>query len=234
MKSIVAMLKGTASGRDIDLRRDTEEIVGWSRVVYENGTRALERSLNRNEAADPLSRYGLGLVVGDYARDDVRAMMETAADNNYQRACMPVEVLRAMASHAPAFGMVGTLIGMISMLHGLADNPEAVGGTLAVAFLSTLYGVLSARMIYMPAAARLERQVEAWRLRDSLVTEGMMMLACNKSPPFIRDRLSAFLHPEERDELDIVNGGTVPWSTARISLSGNRKAEPQRLLQVVR
>ena len=63
--------------------------------------------------------YGLNLVVSDYAPDDVRAMMETAADGSYQRACVPVEVLRAMGSHAPAFGMVGTLVGMVSMLHGL-------------------------------------------------------------------------------------------------------------------
>ena len=150
MAGIMAMLKGAASGSEVDLRRDMEDIVGWSRVAYENGTRGLERSLRRTGTTDPLLSYGLTLVVSDYAQDDVRAMMETAADSGYQRAYVPVEVLHAMGSHAPAFGMVGTLVGMVSMLHGLTDNAAAIGGTLAVAFLSTLYGVLSARMIYMP------------------------------------------------------------------------------------
>ena len=162
MASIIAMLKGVApGGPESDLQRDMEDIVGWSRIVHELGTRGLEQSLAKHDPADPLVSYGLNLVVSDYAPDDVRAMMETAADGSYQRACVPVEVLRAMGSHAPAFGMVGTLVGMVSMLHGLTSDEGAIGATLAVAFLSTLYGVLSARMIYMPAGSRLERLVEA-------------------------------------------------------------------------
>jgi chemotaxis protein MotA len=234
MRSIVAMLKGAASGPDVDLWRDVEDIVGWSRVVYENGTRGLERSLRRNGTADPLLIYGLTVVVSDYAQDDVRAMMETAADSSYQRAYVPIEVLRAMASHAPAFGMVGTLVGVVSMLHSLTDDAAAIGSTLAVAFLSTLYGVLSARMIYMPAAARLEQQVEAWRLQSNLVTEGMVMLACKRSPAFIRDRLNAFLDPQARNDLAIISGVANPRAGATMLLSGNRQATPRRMLQVVK
>jgi flagellar motor component MotA len=186
-----------------------EDIVGWSRIVHGTGMRGLERSLGRNRTADPLLSYGLNLVVSDYAPDDVRAMMQTAADGSYQRGCVPVDVLRAMGSHAPAFGMVGTLIGMVSMLHSLTNDVEVIGGTLAVAFLSTLYGVLSARMIYLPAASRLEREVEAQCLRDNLVTEGMVMLARLKSPTFIRDRLNAFLQPRARNYFNVIDGGVI-------------------------
>src|SRR5580700_1212927 len=167
LNSIAEMLKGAAPGLEPDLGQDMEDIVGWSRIVHGTGMRGLERSLGGNHTADPLLSYGLNLVVSDYAPDDVRAMMQTAADGSYQRACVPVDVLRAMGSHAPAFGMVGTLIGMVSMLHSLTNDVEVIGGTLAVAFLSTLYGVLSARMIYLPAASRLEREVDAQCLRDS-------------------------------------------------------------------
>ena len=79
-----------------------------------------------------------------------------------------------------------------------------------MAFLSTLYGVLSARMIYMPAASRLEREVEAQCLRDSLVTEGMVMLARKKSPTFIRDRLNAFLQPRARNYFNTFDGVADP------------------------
>jgi chemotaxis protein MotA len=234
LESIAVMLKGAAPDHDVDLRRDMEDIVSWSRVVYEKGTRGLERSLARNGTADPLLRYGLNLVVSDYAQDEVRAMVETAADGGYQCACVPVEVLRAMGSHAPAFGMVGTLVGMVSMLHGLTNDAEAIGGTLAVAFLSTLYGVMSARMIYMPAAVRLERQVEAQRVRDNLIAEGMAMLASKKSPPFVRDRLNAFLHPKDRNYFNIIEGVTDPGTSALTSSSGDMQTAPQRrLLQVV-
>jgi chemotaxis protein MotA len=234
MDSIVAMLKGAAPCQDVDLPRDMEDIVGWSRAVCETGTRGLERSLARNGTADPLLSYGLNLVVSDYAQEDVRAMMETAANGSYQRGWVPVEVLRAMGSHAPAFGMVGTLVGMVSMLHDLTNDAEAIGGTLAVAFLSTLYGVLAARMIYMPAASRLERQVETQRLRDSLVTEGMVMLACKKSPTFIRDRLNAFLHPKARNYFNIIDDVADPRASTRAGLSVARQTVPPRLLQVVK
>jgi chemotaxis protein MotA len=228
LNSIMEMLKGAAPSLEPDLGRDMEDIVGWSRIVHGTGMRGLERSLGRNRTADPLLSYGLNLVVSDYAPDDVRAMMQTAADGSYQRGCVPVDVLRAMGSHAPAFGMVGTLIGMVSMLHSLTNDVEVIGGTLAVAFLSTLYGVLSARMIYLPAASRLEREVEAQCLRDNLVTEGMVMLARLKSPTFIRDRLNAFLQPRVRNYLNVIDGGTEPGIDALAALSGGGRANGGR------
>ncbi len=234
MSSIVAMLKGAAPGLAPDLRRDLEDIVGWSRIVHMKGMRGLERSLPRNRTADPLLSYGLDLVVSDYTPDDVRAMVQTAADGSYQRACVPMEVLRAMGSHAPAFGMVGTLVGMISMLHSLTNDTDAIGGTLAVAFLSTLYGVLSARMIYMPAASRLEQEIEVQCLRDSLITEGMVMLARMKSPTFIRDRLNAFLQPRARTYFNMIDVVADPGTSTRAPLSRGGQLVPQRLLQGIK
>jgi len=94
-------------------------------------------------------------------------MMETAADACYERDMIPVDVLQAMASHAPAFGMVGTLVGMVAMLCTLSEDVTGIGASLAVSFLSTLYGVLSARMIYMPAASKLRQEVDMSRFPQS-------------------------------------------------------------------
>ena len=143
-----------------DLRLDMDVIVAWGQVTSEHGTRELERVVRMNPVHDPLVRYGLNMVFGDHPPDDVRTMMKTAADASYDRDCVPVDVLHTMASHAPAFGMVGTLVGMVGMLYGLSDNIASIGSTLAIAFLSTLYGVLSARMICMPAASKLQRDVD--------------------------------------------------------------------------
>jgi chemotaxis protein MotA len=219
------MLKDAAPGPKTDLRRGMEDIVAWSRTVYGMGKRGLEGSLARNGSADPLLSYGLTLVVSDYAQHDVRAMMETAADGSYHRACVAVEVLRAKGSHAPAFGMV-------SMLHGLTNDADAGGETLAVAFLSSLYGVLSARTMYIPAASRLERQVEARCVRDILVTEGMVMLARKKSPTFIWDRLNAFLQSRTRNYSNVIDGPADLGVGASATLPGERV--PPRLLHGVK
>jgi chemotaxis protein MotA len=182
-----------------DLRDDMTRIVGWARLYRERGLLALEAKLKDERVEDPFLRYGLNMVLGEYPAEDVRAMMETAADAAYEREGVPVDILHAMASHAPAFGMVGTLIGMMAMLSDLDQAIAQIGASLAVAFLSTLYGVLSARMVYMPAAAKLEKAVTARRFRAQLIAEGMSLLAGEKAPLIVQDRLNSFLCPDERN-----------------------------------
>jgi chemotaxis protein MotA len=139
------------------------------------------------------------MVVSDYSSEEVRVMMETAADACYERDSVPVDVLVAMSSHGPAFGMVGTLVGMVAMLCSLGNDVSNIGPSLAVAFLSTLYGVLSARMVYMPAASKLRQKVTNRRFRNYLITEGLVMLVSSKTPMFIQDRLNSFLRLETQD-----------------------------------
>src|SRR5581483_7668933 len=78
----------------------------------------------------------------------------------------------------------------------------SIGSSLSVAFLSTLYGVVSARLVYMPAAARLRQVVSKRRFRNQLIIEGMVMLAAGEMPMYIKDRLNSFLRPERHDYLD--------------------------------
>lgn len=197
-----------------DLRRDLDAILAWAQPLYERGTRALESHIRQAPVHDPFVRYGLNMVVGDHTPDDVRSMMIRAADASYERDCVPVDVLRAMASHAPAFGMVGTLVGMVGMLANLSGDVGNIGSTLAIAFLSTLYGVLSARMIYLPAASRLQQDIDRSRQRHEMITEGMVLLATRRSPMHILDQLSGFLPPAARSFYDVmappaIEGGKI-------------------------
>jgi len=150
-------------------------------------------------------------------------MMQTAADAAYDRDSVPIDVLHAMTSHAPAFGMVGTLVGMVAMLCNLHDNISSMGSTLAVAFLSTLYGVISARMIYMPAASRLQQQVDRSYFHKHLITEGIVMLANDKPGSYIKDRLNGFLRPEIHDYFDSIARSDKP--DAAQQQAGGRSAE---------
>ena len=178
------------------LRGDMLGIMAWAQIVKEKGMRNLETILGKSGIDDPFISYGLNMVVSGYTAPEVRAMMETAADAGYERDSIPVDVLQSMVSHAPAFGMVGTLVGMIIMLCNLTDNVSSIGSSLSVAFLATLYGVVSARMVYMPAAAKLRQEVEKRRFRNQLITEGMVMLVSDRTPMYIQDRLNSFLQPE--------------------------------------
>jgi len=203
LRAIPAMLRQPGATH-ASLRLDMNDILHWARQIRPNGPGGLRAGLHALGAKGPFVNYGLNMVLSEYRSEDVRAMMETAAEASYDRDCVPVDVLRAMTSHAPAFGMVGTLIGMIVMLSELDDNIAGTGAALGVAFLATLYGVVSARMIYMPAAARLQQEIDDRQRRHLLITEGMVMLAQGETPSHIQDRLNGFLRPEQHDYFDVI------------------------------
>lgn len=201
LRSIGLMfMKATATHET--LHRDIVEIIAWAKIVKAKGLRGLEDETYNNPKIDDFVRYGLDMVVSNYTPDEVRTMMETAADATYERDTIPARILQAMASHAPAFGMVGTLVGMIIMLGSFSGDMSGVGKGLSVALLATLYGVVTARMIYIPAASKIIQKQEGLRFRNQLITEGMVQLVANKSPRYIQDWLNSFLRPESHYDID--------------------------------
>lgn len=213
LAAIAAMFKKTTKHKD-DLHADMMALVYCAKLLKEKGLRDLEAIIAKSGLQDPFVKYGFNMAVSQYPPEDVRAMMETAADAHYERERVPVDVLHAMASHAPAFGMVGTLVGMVAMLSHLNGDLSAVGSSLAVAFLSTLYGVVSARLIYMPAAAKLRQEIERNRFRRYLIAEGMVMLVENKPPMQIQDRLNSFLRQEAYDYVNVLEPQEVLFHKA--------------------
>ena len=214
LAGVRSLFKRTEPAARDGLHHDMTEIIAWAAVVKEKGVRWLETTLSKSGIEDPFVKYGLNMVVSGYSPEDVRAMMETAADAAFERDSIAGDVLQSMTSHAPAFGMIGTLVGMVAMLSTLSDNVSSVGSSLSVAFLSTLYGVVSARVLYMPAAAKLRQVASNRRFRNQLVTEGMVMLVGNKSPMYVKDRLNSFLRPEWHDYADSFKAVRKPAEVA--------------------
>ena len=203
-----------------NLYRDLINIIAWARIMKEKGLRGLENQVDDEGINDPFVRYGLDMVVSNYTGEEVRGMMETAAEAFYERDTIPANILLAMASHAPAFGMVGTLIGMVIMLGNFSGDMSGIGHGLAVALLATLYGVVTARMLYLPAATKIMQKQDNLRFRNHLITEGMAMLVANKSPRYIQDKLNSFLKPGLHSRVTLPDPtptpppGTTPGATA--------------------
>ncbi len=107
-----------------------------------------------------------------------------------------------MAAASPAFGMIGTLVGLIIMLDGMGGDPTQLGAGLAVALLTTLYGVIFARLVFMPAATKIMQREQIVRFRNFLVAEGLALLADRKSPRFIQDKMNSFLDPAIHFNID--------------------------------
>ena len=213
MRGVGLMFK-QASATHENLHNNLKDIISWASVVKEKGMRGLESEADSAGINDPFVKYGLNMVVSNYQPEEIRTMMETAADGFYERDTIPARVLMAMAGHAPAFGMVGTLVGMVIMLGSFKDDMSGVGSGLSVSLLATLYGVLTARMVYIPAAVKMMQKQDGLRFRNHLITEGLVMLVAGKPPRHIQDRLNSFLRPESQSEFD---AGAVAMVEEKVS-----------------
>lgn len=194
---MVKKAKATREGLNAEIMR----LIKWAYLVHAKGLAGLEGEVGP-KIKEPLLRYGIDLVITGYQPDVIRRMMNTAVEAEFERAITPVTVLRNMASTAPAFGMVGTLVGMIIMLQGISGDMSQIGNGLAVALLATLYGIISARLICLPAADKLMQKEEIMRFRNYMMTEGLVLLAERQSPRFMQDRLNSFLEPSIHFNLD--------------------------------
>jgi chemotaxis protein MotA len=189
--------KATREGLNAEIMR----LIKWAYLVHAKGLSGLEGEVG-NKIKEPLLRYGIDLVVTGYQPEIIRKMMNTAVEADFERAITPVTILRNMASTAPAFGMVGTLVGMVIMLQHIQGDMTQIGTGLAVALLATLYGILVARLCCMPAADKLMQKEEIMRFRNYMMTEGLVLLAEKQSPRYMQDRLNSFLEPSIHFNID--------------------------------
>ena len=177
--------------------------VRWAYIAQKNGLQGLENdALSTIGDDDPFLRYGMELVLSGYQGNEVRDFLKESAYSTYQREGRPAEILTNIGAYAPAFGMAGTLIGLVVMLANMGADASAIGSGMAVALITTFYGVLSARLIYLPAGIKLTARSDAILFRNLLITESLVLLTERKSPRYIQDRLNAFLDPSQHFLID--------------------------------
>ena len=146
-----------------------------------------------------LNRSFVYLLSG-YQGNRLRILLQHSKQSIYDRNLAQVKVLLAMASAAPAFGMVGTLIGLIIMLNNMNGNPSEIGTGMAIALLTTLYGVMLAQLILKPAARKVEQNQDLEAYRNQVLTEGLVLLSEGASPMVIEDAMNAFLDADYQFE----------------------------------
>ncbi|HOQ89399.1 MAG TPA: MotA/TolQ/ExbB proton channel family protein, partial [Candidatus Hydrogenedentes bacterium] len=113
------------------------------------------------------------------------------------RHSMGQSILAAIASFAPAFGMIGTLIGLVQMLATL-DDPSKIGGGMAVALLTTLYGALIANLLALPTLGKLKVRTALEMLEKEIIIEGILSIQSGDNPRVVEQKLKAFISPAQR------------------------------------
>lgn len=187
--------KSTREGLNEEIGR----LIKWSYLVQQKGLPALENEIKSVKANDPVIKYCLELVATAHKPAELRVMMETAVESEFERRTVPVDVLKNMGASSPSFGMLGTLVGLVGVLQAMGtggdDMMAVVGKGMALALITTLYGIVFARMMFLPAATQLQQKEEIERFRNLMVIEGLILLAEKKGPRFMQDHLNSFLDP---------------------------------------
>ena len=148
---------------------------------------------------DPFLRDGLQMLIDGYAPEELRDIMDQRIINHKIRENNDARIFRTMARFAPAFGMLGTVIGLIAMLQKMSgSNMENLGPSMAVALVTTFYGLILANMVFNPIAEKLERRTEERIVLMSMIVDGLVLIGEQWHPAKIHDSLNSFLAPGQR------------------------------------
>lgn len=178
---------------------EIERVIEYARLARKEGLLALEGKLQ--EVDDAFFAKGIQLVIDGFSAETVRDIMELEADWQRQRHSMGKKILESIGSYAPAFGMIGTLVGLVQMLNNLSD-PSQIGGGMATALLTTLYGAMAANMVFIPLAGKLEVRAKQESLLRDLMIEGIIAIQSGEKPQLISEKLKGFLAPSAREVVE--------------------------------
>lgn len=176
-----------------------DEIVEYAKIARGRGLLALEESANN--CKDQFMKSALMLIVDANDADKVRGMLDDAI--NFM--CERHETGRAFFEKGvgvfPAFGMLGTLVGLVNMLNTMSDDPDNLAGGMAVALITTFYGSLFANVLFAPLAAALKNTHEEELLCMQIIEEGVLAIAAGSNPRYIQEKLE-FMLPKSKKRAD--------------------------------
>ncbi len=185
------------------LKDEIGRLVRWGYIIQKNGLQGLENEITeplRND--NPFLAYGADLVITGYTGTEIKQILTQMIDAEAERLRHPVEALKKMGGDAPAFGMLGTLIGLIIMLGSMGADPTAIGPSMAVALITTFYGIVLARLIMIPIGTKIAARNDMTIFKNNLEMEGLVLLAERKSPRYIQDKINSFVEVAEQFLID--------------------------------
>ena len=200
MKTIVKVMAVTTVQRAVTAGEEIERIVSYANLARKEGLLALENKLT--EVEDRFFSKGVQLVIDGFGAETVRDIMSLEAEWQRQRHMSGKKLLEQMGTFAPAFGMIGTLVGLVQMLQNLSD-PSQIGQGMATALLTTLYGAVLANMVFLPLAGKLDVRAKQEILLRELMIEGIVAIQSGEKPQLIKEKLKGFLPPKAREEVSV-------------------------------
>lgn len=208
LKNVVGHMKVLVKGKEFKPEPLIESLVEFAQIARKNGLLALEEKAN--ELEDPFYKRSIMLVVDAMEAEKVREVLEAEVDNMAARHEDEASVYDKASAYAPAFGMIGTLVGLINMLKDLdlsSGASESLGANMSVALVTTFYGCMLSNIIFLPIAKKLRVRNEEEILYRQIIIEGVLGIQAGDNPKTLRERLASSLTSHQQMSILDSDGG---------------------------
>lgn len=193
------VFKKTLKSSGSDPHSLIEQLVGFAEIARRDGILALEGMTA--EMTDDLLVLGIKMAVDGTDPELIEQIMDADVENMITRHSVGKGIFDSAGRYAPAFGMIGTLIGLVAMLANMSD-PSAIGAGMAAALLTTMYGAVLANVLFLPLADKLSLRSEDEILIKSIIIKGVMSIQSGDNPRVVEQKLKTFLPPSQRGSDD--------------------------------
>lgn len=191
LKSFMLVFKAPST----DVKGMIQKIIDLSNVARKEGLLSLEEAAGDLE--DEFMKKGILLIVDGTDPELVRGIMETELISTEDRHKSKINFWETLGGMGPAWGMIGTLIGLVNMLYEMED-PSSIGPSMAVALITTLYGSILANWICAPVASKLKTNNANEIMVKEIMIEGLLSIQAGENPRVIEEKLKSFLAPGDR------------------------------------
>lgn len=197
VKKTFRLLLKTLPKSTADPRTDIEILMMFAKRIRKMGLLSVEEDIEN--ISDEYLKNGMTLLIDGFEEETVERILDNQLQSDEQLLDRSVSILGKMAEYAPAFGMIGTVIGLVLMLQNISD-PETLGVGLSIALLTTLYGTIMANMIFSPLSGKLDFVGSKQINRRKLYQMGIMCIMAEDNPRVMESKLINLLAPDERTE----------------------------------
>lgn len=200
LKAVPKVVREAFRTEDHDLQELIETFVELSGKARREGLLALEAGLD--DVDDPFIKKGVLLAVDGIEPDVIKDIMMAEVVAMEERHRKGRAIIEKAGEYAPAWGMIGTLIGLVLMLQNLND-PGSLGPSMAVALLTTLYGTVLANLVFLPMATKLVNKTDEEVFVKQIIIEGVIGVQSGQNPKILEEKLSAFILQTKQKEEDL-------------------------------
>lgn len=197
IKSLPSILKTLVLHPNPNYNELIETFATLSRKARSQGILAIEEDIEQQD--NELMVSGLQMVVDGLEPETVRDIMEITTENIEKRHSVGQDIFLKWGEMAPAYGMIGTLIGLIIML-GELDDPSTIGVGMATALITTFYGSFLANLVFIPIASNLQNQTIEEMKFCEMIIEGVLSLQAGENPRVIEQKLKGYLPFENKED----------------------------------